>query len=338
MKISASIYSSSVGELEERVLALDRLGVDAFHLDCAGDLHVFEDVARIRRVSRTPLDLHVISADPGPYIPLIVQHRIEFACFQFEDLQTLPQLPGRDVCCTEFGLAVRVATPLRSLSECAPDYQYLMLMTTVPGQSGGTFDDQALQRVSEIRDRFPGMSVRVDGGVDSESAARLRSLAVDWAVSGSYLMGADSTPAALLRLRTCLESEHEAVSTFMRHLGELPRIGCAQARQAEYILSEMEAHRQGFCVVLDHEGKLAAVVSDGDVRRAALDSLTQHKPIEAEALLNRSPLAVHQDTTLQQLFTLIQRQARPLSFVPVNDNDGRLVGCISFNDLMRGVG
>ena len=98
----------------------------------------------------------------------------------------------------------------------------------------------------------------------------------------------------------------------------------------------MESRRLGFCVILSETGSLSAVVSDGDVRRAALRSLSTGQSIAADDMLNRRPLSVHEETTLNELFFLMAGHTRPVGFVPVNDNAGKLVGCISFNELMRG--
>lgn len=64
MKISASVYSSKSQSLPEIVNDLDVHGADLFHIDCNDDLSVFDDIAEIKQLSKTPVDLHIISPNP----------------------------------------------------------------------------------------------------------------------------------------------------------------------------------------------------------------------------------------------------------------------------------
>ena len=67
MKISASVYSSKSQSLPEIINDLDEHGADLFHIDCNDDLAVFDDIAEIKQLSKTPVDLHIISAEPEKF-------------------------------------------------------------------------------------------------------------------------------------------------------------------------------------------------------------------------------------------------------------------------------
>lgn len=67
MKISASIYSDKQRSLEEIIRDLDAHQVDLFHVDCNDDPSVFQDIERIRKISKTKIDLHLITANPSAY-------------------------------------------------------------------------------------------------------------------------------------------------------------------------------------------------------------------------------------------------------------------------------
>ena len=86
MKISASIYSNPDKTIEDLILELDSCHVDYFHVDCNDDLSVFDDIKRIRKISKTPIDLHIITDDPNKYFELIRIHKIEVVCFQIENV------------------------------------------------------------------------------------------------------------------------------------------------------------------------------------------------------------------------------------------------------------
>ncbi len=337
MKISASLYSRNDRPVQLSALHLDRFAVDAFHIDSRDELEVFDDIQSIRAVSATPVDLHIISAAPEAYFDGLIEKNIEYAAFQFEDMERRPQFPSELVERTQLGLSLCIDTPIEVFDEYRSDCSFIMLMTTVPGQSGGQFDSRALAKIDEVRRRYPMVSVHVDGGVNQVSSERLRQLDVEWAVSGSYLLLADSTPEALLRLRTRLSSGEAPIGHFMRKVNELPRLPLKDAENPVKILETIDSRPLGFCLVIDEDDHVQAVVSDGDVRRALLRSIEEGSPLASEWLLNRRPLMVNQNTTINELFQLVETHLKPFGFVPVNDNDGKLVGCVSLVELMRGV-
>jgi len=73
MKISASLYSNTSKNQEQLIEQLERCYIDFFHIDSIDDLTVFQDISRIQKISKTPIDLHIISAQPEKYFQEIAQ-------------------------------------------------------------------------------------------------------------------------------------------------------------------------------------------------------------------------------------------------------------------------
>ena len=67
MKVSGSIYSNGSKSLLQVVRDLDLCHVDFLHVDCTDDLGVFDDIRAIRKISSTPIDLHIISNRPEKF-------------------------------------------------------------------------------------------------------------------------------------------------------------------------------------------------------------------------------------------------------------------------------
>ena len=86
MKISASIFSNPNKSPIEISQELEHFQIDYLHVDCCDDISVFDEIAKIRKVCRTPIDLHVITREPDRYYDLICQHNIELIAFQHEQL------------------------------------------------------------------------------------------------------------------------------------------------------------------------------------------------------------------------------------------------------------
>jgi len=176
MKISASIYSRNGQGLEETVRALDAHRVDYIHVDCPGDLAVFGDIARMRQVSSTPIDLHLITPDPSPFFEPIRAHQVDLVCVQQENLASPLAVP--DDLVSRFGLAVTADTPLEVFAPLRDRLRFALFMATTPGRSGGRFDRVNFRRIRRFKRLYPELRIHVDGGVDEEVSFILRNMGV----------------------------------------------------------------------------------------------------------------------------------------------------------------
>jgi dTDP-glucose pyrophosphorylase len=94
------------------------------------------------------------------------------------------------------------------------------------------------------------------------------------------------------------------------------------------IRKAMDAINRGKChlaLVVDDLDRLVGIVSDGDVRRALLRSLTIDHPIRE--VMNRSPITVTSADSAERVRQLLHRFL--LTAVPMVDDDGRVLGLIT---------
>jgi dTDP-glucose pyrophosphorylase len=84
-------------------------------------------------------------------------------------------------------------------------------------------------------------------------------------------------------------------------------------------------------LVTDADGRLVGTVSDGDVRRGLLASLTLEDSVER--VMNRKPTSVVEQHDRAGVVALMQ--ARGLRFLPVLDASGRVVGLHSLDEALR---
>ena len=129
-------------------------------IDCNDDLSVFDDIAEIKQLSKTPVDLHIISSEPEKYFTKIVEHNVDYVTFQYENLKGKLSLP-QDIQ-SKLGLAITTNTDISAFDEYAEDFDFILFMTTIPGQSGGVFDKSNFKKIREFRQRFPDKNIHVD--------------------------------------------------------------------------------------------------------------------------------------------------------------------------------
>ena len=334
MKVSGSIYSWKEATIAAGAQKLDTLGVDYFHIDCNDDPTVFEDLAAIKAVSDTPFDLHLITEKPQDYFDLIRTSQIDMCCFQYENLRGPLDIPT-DIKC-RLGLAITMETPIDVFEPYADRFNFIMFMTTVPGQSGGAFNNEVFLKIREFRARFPSKSIHVDGGVNDQTSFLLKKMGVRLVVVGSFLSNADSVIKSTIAIRGLEEatSAYE-VGDFMLFPNEFPVIEKDQL-STESVLEAMNEKRLGVAVMVDEDYRLGGIMTDGDVRRSVLSSLKSNNPICIDSAVNKDPLSVQKNDTVGATLARIRDRERPVTFLPVIDENQRLQGLISFLDLIKG--
>ena len=333
MKISASVYSNGRENVPETIRELDRYNIDFFHIDCNDDLTVFDDIEEIRKISKTPVDLHIISPNPEKFLEGITRHAIELVTLQYEPLEKIPRIPV-DIP-TSFGLAITTDTSIDVFESCKEQFSFILFMATTPGMSSGVFDEKNFSKIRVFRDRFPGKLVHVDGGVNEDVSFILRNLGVHCIVSGSYLFRSEYLGNSLLKLKSDNKRMHFPIRSFMKRPGEFAVIN-ENDLDIFKILNLITTSRMGFCLVVDDEQVLKGLLTDGDIRRALIRNADDFNKVKQVDFVNPSPFTVDEDDTVHSMLEKISQQSRNINFVPVVTAENKLVGAVSFHNLIKG--
>lgn len=332
MKISASIYSDKKRPLKEVIEDLVNHQVDLLHIDCNDDLAVFDDIAQIRKWCTLPLDLHIITEQPEKYFDLLRANPVEYVTFQYEQLTERLKIPA-DITGKK-GLAVITPTSVEVFDQYA-DFDFILIMATIPGQSGGVFDKINFSKIRQFRKKYPTKSIHVDGGVNGEVSFILRNMGVSSSVSGSYLFSAPSIGHALMNLTMREIESHYSVEDFMIPLEECPIVH-AESMSLKSILETIENGNLGFCLVLDVHNKLKGICSSADIRKAMLRHLNDLNTIQPIDLINQSPLSISNTTTVVELLKTIKKCSFPVMYLPVVKNETEAIGIVNFVNLIKG--
>src|SRR5271170_4786489 len=112
------------------------------------------------------------------------------------------------------------------------------------------------------------------------------------------------------------------------HTGNrVPRIGIG-LKMAEAIV-EMSSKGFGCVGVFDPEGKLAGIITDGDLRRHLKSNLLMDTPVEE--VMTRSPRTIAPEALAAEALKIISRKIQALLVVEA----GEVVGIVNFHDLLR---
>jgi len=334
MKISASIYSDKSNDLATTIENLNQAHVELLHVDCNDDLSVFEDIKQIRQITNLPVDLHIITDDAGKYTQLLSEVPVEYVTFQYEDLIEKDfKLPAGFN--GKVGLSVTSETSIDVFKEFEDIADFILIMATIPGQSGGVFDKQNFQKVRNFQSRWPNKRVHVDGGVNAEVSFILRNMGVYASVSGSYLFKANTIDSALMHLKVKETESHYQVQDFMRDLDDSPVISSSQLNLKSCI-ETMNSGKLGFVMVVDAQGILEGIIGNADLRNGILNHIDDLNRVEMDEFINSNPVVVQKDQSVSELLKQIKKYTFPVLYMPVIDKENKAVGTVSFMNLIKG--
>jgi arabinose-5-phosphate isomerase len=120
------------------------------------------------------------------------------------------------------------------------------------------------------------------------------------------------------------------VRDIMRQGGAVPRV--APAASCLEVMREMSAKGLGAAAIVDAEGRAVGIFTDGDLRRA-VEQGTDLRALFAADLVRSRPRSIGEDALAVEAATLMEDAC--ITTLLVHDGEGRLVGALNTNDLMR---
>jgi ribulose-phosphate 3-epimerase len=197
--LAPSILSADFAKLGEQIAAVERGGADLIHVDVM-DGHFVPNitigppvVASIKRVTKVPLDVHLMITDPDRYIDAFADAGAAMISVHFEVLPHLHRtIHAIKSLGAKAGVVINPSTPVIALQDIAGDVDYVLVMSVNPGFGGQTFIPRSEIKIREARallDRSGNQAavVEVDGGVDLKTAGRVVAAGARMLVAGAAI-------------------------------------------------------------------------------------------------------------------------------------------------------
>ena len=214
-KIAPSILSSDFAHLAEEIEAVEQAGADILHIDVM-DGHFVPNftigppiVAAIKRVTRLPLDVHLMMTNPDAFISEFIEAGSHYLTVHVE---TCPHLHRTIQSIKEKGIRAGVTlNPATSLSAVEPILQevdLLLIMSVNPGFGGQKFIPSVMDKIKAARRMIDAKGLRVelevDGGLKVENVGAISSAGADIFVAGSAIFGSDDYKQTISRMRQAI--------------------------------------------------------------------------------------------------------------------------------------
>jgi ribulose-phosphate 3-epimerase len=213
VKLAPSILAADFARLGDQVAEADRSGADRIHVDVM-DGHFVPNlsmgppiIASLRRVTRLPLEAHLMISNPDVFVDEFVQAGTDSFLVHWEGNNDLSRTVQRIKALGKtVGVAVNPATSAAVLEEIIQDLDQVLVMTVNPGFGHQHFLHTTLPKIARARqliDRIKhNCSLEVDGGIDATTAPLAVAAGADVLVAGSAIFNdSESVTAAMQRLR-----------------------------------------------------------------------------------------------------------------------------------------
>jgi ribulose-phosphate 3-epimerase len=151
-------------------------------------------VASLRKVTRLPLDVHLMIENPDQYIPAFVDAGADWisvhqeACVHLHRTLELIRSHGMNV-----GVVINPATPVETLEEVLGMVDYVLVMSVNPGFGGQKFIPLALDKVRKlVAIRSTGRAdfrIEIDGGISADTITGAVRAGVEILVAGNAVFG-----------------------------------------------------------------------------------------------------------------------------------------------------
>ncbi|MBU1446600.1 ribulose-phosphate 3-epimerase [Patescibacteria group bacterium] len=205
VKIAPSILSADFGHLNDDISIIDDY-VDYIHVDVM-DGHFVPNltfgapvVSCIR--SKHPLDVHLMIENPEKYLEDFAKAGANILTIHYEACENLSEVIRR---IKEFGMKAGVSinpgTNVEVLEDILPEIDWALIMSVEPGFGGQSFMPNALHKIEWLRGKSPQLNIAVDGGINAETAVKVKEAGANVLIAGSYIFKAEDRIAAINSLR-----------------------------------------------------------------------------------------------------------------------------------------
>ena len=211
-KISPSILSADFTCLAKEIKAVEDAKADYIHIDVM-DGHFVPNISvgpmiveAVRRVTRLPLDVHLMIEKPEQYIPQFAKAGSDIITVQVEStwhlhraVQMIKELGVRA------GVTCNPSTPLDFLEHVIDDVDMVLVMSVNPGFGGQEFIPAALEKIKTVRKMLDAhhsnAELEIDGGIKINNIGAASKAGADVFVSGSAIFGNDDYKKTIRAMR-----------------------------------------------------------------------------------------------------------------------------------------
>ncbi len=214
VKIAPSILAADQADLKGEIGRVEEAGADMIHVDVTDGP---DTVNAIRRVTRLPLDIHLMITNPEKFYEPFLSAGSDIITVHAEAAsrsllhKLSKEIRQKD---KKVGLALKPATSIPSWlrTETNP-FDVVLILSVNPGFPGQSFMQSVLPKVRKVAKLADstGLDVEVDGGVDQENASTIVEAGATVLVAGASIFRKGDVKSALQNMRAVTQRTRREV-------------------------------------------------------------------------------------------------------------------------------
>lgn len=196
VKISPSILSADLSNLEREIKDLEQAGADMIHIDVM-DGHFVPNltfgpglISAIRKHTKLPFDVHLMIDEPEKYIQDYANAGADFLTIHPEATKHLDRsLKLIKDMGAKAGISLLPTATTEVLDYVLDDISLILVMAVNPGFGGQKFMHNQLDKIKKLAELIKDKDIylSVDGGITNETSILCQKAGANMLVSGSYI-------------------------------------------------------------------------------------------------------------------------------------------------------
>jgi ribulose-phosphate 3-epimerase len=200
IELAPSILAADFAHLADQIQGAEAGGAALLHMDVM-DGHFVPNltigpplIASVRKVTRLPLDCHLMIDNPNDFIPVFADAGADWisvhqeACVHLHRTLELIKHHG-----LRAGVVINPATPVETLTDILDVIDYVLVMSVNPGFGGQKFIRHSLVKIARLAtlraERGLSYRIEIDGGVAMDTVADVVRSGAEVLVAGSAVFG-----------------------------------------------------------------------------------------------------------------------------------------------------
>lgn len=217
VEISTSILTINKEDIIPIIYNLEVGKTDYFHIDVMDGKFVKNNTnelmqeycSSIKLISNTPLDIHLMVAEPITYINAFIPFNPNIITIHYESfknkkelINTIKYIKNNNI---KVGLAIKPNTDLEEIFEFTKLIHMILIMTVEPGRGGQELIENTIEKVKNMKKYLENtntdIDIEVDGGINVENVSKLKDAGANIIVAGTSIINSKNYEETINKLK-----------------------------------------------------------------------------------------------------------------------------------------